>query len=200
MSGCRSFVAGAARGDVSLLPADGDGGDKAVASTGDVRDETPARVAIAERSAKRGDVNSDARFFDEGVGPHTRKQLLLADHLTRPLQESEQDVARAAAKTHGRVAFEEQTLRRKQAKRPESDDLIRGFSSWLLRHRRLPRLKPQPTCDIQRILDLRRSVIKLPLSKTFSPRHSRRHLELIYLRLMPAHDPPHAPRIREPAR
>ena len=95
-----------------MLLADRDGADKAIASTRDIRDEAPAGVAIAERPPERGDVNSDARFFDEGVGPHTRKQLLLADHLARPLEESEQDVARAAAKTHRRVAFEEQTLRR----------------------------------------------------------------------------------------
>ena len=98
--------------DVSLLPADGDGGDEAVASAGDVRDVAPARVAVAERPAKRGDVNSEARFLDEGVGPDARKQLLLADHLTGPLHESKQDVARAAAETHGCVAFEKQTLRR----------------------------------------------------------------------------------------
>jgi hypothetical protein len=93
-----------------------------------VADVAPARVTIAQRSAQRGDMNPDARFLDDGVRPHPRKQLLFADHFAGLLDQSDQDVARAAAKTHGGVALEKEALRRKQAKRPEANDLFHRFA------------------------------------------------------------------------
>ena len=95
-----------------MIVADRDGSHKAVASTGDVRDETSAGVAIAEGPSKRSDVNADTRFFDESIGPDASQELLLGDHVTWPIEESQQDVTRAAPKTDGRVVFEKQTLPR----------------------------------------------------------------------------------------
>ena len=117
-----------------LLVADRDGSNKAIASAGDVRDETPAGVAIAERASECSDVNADACFFDESIGPDASKELLLGDHMTRPFKERQQNVTRATAEAHGRVVFEEQTLPRDQAKWPKNDDAVRGFLGWLFRH------------------------------------------------------------------
>jgi hypothetical protein len=92
-------------------------------------------VAIAERPAQRRDVNSEARFFDKGIGPDAGEQLLLAQHLAWLLHQRDQDIAGAATQSDGRVALQQLTSADKQTKRAERHNFIRCFVRLVGSHR-----------------------------------------------------------------
>ena len=59
--------------------------NEAVAATRDVGDVAPAVLAIAERAANGGHMDSQAALVDVGMGPDALHQLLLGQELARPL-------------------------------------------------------------------------------------------------------------------
>jgi len=56
--------------------------------------------------------------LDENIGPNASHQILLADHLSVALKQSNQDFQSATSERHGLVAFQQKELRSKKAKRP----------------------------------------------------------------------------------
>ena len=74
-----------------------DGSNEAVAAAGNIADVALAGLAIAKGAAQGRHVNPEIALFDEDVGPDPLQQLLLADDLALLLDESQQNVAGAAA-------------------------------------------------------------------------------------------------------
>src|SRR4030095_15593156 len=68
-----------------------DGGHEAVASPGNVDDEPVPVAAVAQPAAQRGNVDSEIGRFDEYVGPDAFHQLSLADQITGPFKQNDQD-------------------------------------------------------------------------------------------------------------
>src|SRR6201999_4301018 len=80
---------------VPAFPAvsEGDNGaDERVAPTLDVCDVAIAKLAVTKRLADRRHVDPDAPFLDGHVRPDVIDKLLLCDHLTRTLDEIDQEV------------------------------------------------------------------------------------------------------------
>jgi hypothetical protein len=72
-------------------------------------------------------MNAKADLFDENPRPDLGDQFLVADHLARVLDKDEQNIECTAAKLDRFVGFLENTLRGKQSKRPEGNDLPAGY-------------------------------------------------------------------------
>src|SRR5262245_16343472 len=64
-------------------------------------------------------MNREVGGLDENIGPNASHQILLADHLSVALKQSNQDFQSATSERHGLVAFQQKELRSEQAKRSE---------------------------------------------------------------------------------
>jgi len=80
-----------------------------------------AVLAVAEGAPQRADLNLQIRFFDERLRPNTCDQLVLADHLAGPFDQSRQNVKSAASEPHGFVPLEQEPLPCKEPERTERD-------------------------------------------------------------------------------
>jgi hypothetical protein len=92
---------------------------EAIASTGNIGEIAPPGLSVAKSPAKRRDVNAKISLFDERVRPHSGDQLLLANHFTWTLGESDQNIQRTAAEPHGLAIFQKKLTRRNKPKGPE---------------------------------------------------------------------------------
>jgi hypothetical protein len=81
-------------------------------------------VATAQGPAQRADLKFEVTFIDMGVGPDSRHQLVPADDFPRMLDQGDQHIERAAAKTNRLVTLRQQPLGRKQAVRAERDSTL----------------------------------------------------------------------------
>ena len=97
-----------------------------IAPPWNIGDVPIAGMTVAERLAKRRDVDLEIALLDECVGPDTSYQLFLSDQLARALQKGDQNVSRAAAETDMLLALQQQLLRRIQTKRTKGYLLGRG--------------------------------------------------------------------------
>jgi hypothetical protein len=89
-----------------------------------------------KRPAQGGDLKLIS-FVDAGTGLDARDHLLLAGKFARPLDERNQDFQRATAKTHRRLAFEQEPPARKQA---EGTERQRALGTVRIGHGKSPKL------------------------------------------------------------
>jgi hypothetical protein len=66
--------------------------NKSVASTLNAGNKATARLSIPQCSSQGCDVNAERIFIDEGAGPDSGHQLVLADHFSRTLHERRQNL------------------------------------------------------------------------------------------------------------
>src|SRR6516225_8902195 len=99
-----------------LLGGYGDRSYEAIAATGNIGDVSVSTASVAKRPAQCCDVNPEISFFDEGVRPHTRDQILLADNCAGMLSQGNQDIERATAEVDRAAVLEKQLLRWKKPK------------------------------------------------------------------------------------
>ena len=97
----------------------GDRSYETIASTGNIGDAPVSPAPVAKHPAQCCDVNPEISFFDEGVRPHTRDQILLADNCAGMLSQGNQDIERATAEVDRAAVLEKQLLRWKKPKWPE---------------------------------------------------------------------------------
>src|SRR5437660_12276612 len=64
-------------------------------------------------------MNREVGGLNENVGPNASHQILLADQLSVAFKQRNQDFQSATSERHGLVAFQQEVLRSKQAKRSE---------------------------------------------------------------------------------
>src|ERR1043166_3300799 len=96
-----------------------DGGNEAVAASGDVDDESMPVPAVTQRATQRRHMDREVGRLHENIGPNASHQVLLADQLTWAFKQSDQNFERTASEGHGLVAFPQEKLRRKQTERSE---------------------------------------------------------------------------------
>jgi hypothetical protein len=89
-------------------------------------------LPVAKQPSDRGNVNTEIGFIDRGRRPGAGEQRFLAHQIARVLDQGDEDVKRAAADPNRSVAFQQQLVSRKQAKRAKCD--CAGF----LRHSSRP--------------------------------------------------------------
>ena len=94
-------------------------GHEAISPTGNIGDESGAVLPIAQRLAKRSDVEFEISLFYELFGPNTGKKLLLRDHRPRALKERGENFVRSASQPNGLFAFQEKPLVTKETERPK---------------------------------------------------------------------------------
>jgi len=87
-----------------------------------------AGPTITERLPQRSDLCPEIALVDDGVGPGARNQLVLADELTRAVDQGDQDVERATADTKRLVGLKQQLPCGHHAKRPERDGVVSQVS------------------------------------------------------------------------
>lgn len=75
--------------------------NEAVASSRDGNDVAGARTPVAERPPQGGDLDPEIAPIDHGVGPGASQQLFLADDLAGTVDQSDQEIERAAADPSG---------------------------------------------------------------------------------------------------
>jgi len=100
---------------------DTDRGDKAITLARRRRDVPPAGASIAQRPPQGADLEFEISLLDNGAPPHAGDQLVLADQLPRALDQSGQNIKRAAAHTHRVIVFEQKSLCWNQAEGAERD-------------------------------------------------------------------------------
>jgi hypothetical protein len=100
-------------------------------------------LSVAESSAQCSDVDAETTFLNVNVRPGAGDQFLLGDHLTRTIDQGNQDLSRQVAETDGPVAFKQQLLRRKKAEWSERNNLI-GHRTKLARVRLAPCQRHDP--------------------------------------------------------
>ena len=88
--------------------------DKAVAAPRNVGDVALAALAIAERAPQSGNVDLEIALFHEDVGPDAVEQLLLAQNLAGPFEQSDEDITCPTAEMNRLVAVQQELLRGKQ--------------------------------------------------------------------------------------
>src|SRR5438067_8892145 len=79
-------------------------------------------------------MNREVGGLNENVGPNASHQILLADQLSVAFKQRNQDFQSATSERHGLVAFQQEVLRSKQAKRSERNFCWRSagwFGSFL---------------------------------------------------------------------
>jgi len=103
---------------------DTDRGDKAITLAGRRRDVPPAAASIAQRPAQGADLEFEVTLLDKSAPPHPGHQLVFADQLPRALDQSGQNIERAAAHTHRVIVFEQKSLCRNQAEGAERDRAV----------------------------------------------------------------------------
>src|SRR5215471_6335655 len=81
-----------------------DGGDKAVATSGDVDDEPMPVPAVTQRATQRRHMDREVGRLDEDTGPNPSHQVLLADQLAAAFKQSDQDFQSATSEMHRLVA------------------------------------------------------------------------------------------------
>ena len=96
-----------------------DWGYEAVPAPRDIYDEAITVAAIAQRATQRGHVDREVGRLDKYVGPNPSHQILLADQLTGPFKQRDEDFQCATSKAHWLVALEQKESCREQAKWPE---------------------------------------------------------------------------------
>jgi hypothetical protein len=100
---------------------------EAVASSGNRRQKAVAAATIAQRPAQARDMHLEIALLDEGAGPDTGHELVLADQLAGALEQSDQNLQRATAEPHGLVSRHQEPSRRQKSEVPERDhELGRG--------------------------------------------------------------------------
>src|SRR5215470_11886763 len=119
-----------------------DGGDKAVATSGDVDDEPMSVPAVTQRATQRRHMDREIGRLDKDIGPNPGHQILLADQLTAAFKQGDEDFQGAASDRHGPLTFHKKELRRKQAKgsernvgRHEAGQCGSFDKKWLVRNR-----------------------------------------------------------------
>ena len=122
-------------------------GDEAVASPGNIDDESIPVSSVAQRATQCGHMDGEIGRLDEDIGPNASHQFLLADQLTGAFKQSNQDFQSATSERHRLVAFQQKKLRREQAKRSERNFGWRGagrfgslLEEWRVRIRTLDRV------------------------------------------------------------
>jgi hypothetical protein len=82
-------------------------------------------------------MNREVGGLNENIGPNASHQILLADQLSVAFKQSNQDFQSTTSKRHGLVAFQQEELRSKQAKRSERNFCWRcaGWFGSLLEQR-----------------------------------------------------------------
>src|ERR1700722_4191164 len=96
-----------------------DGVDERVAHPLDVCDVSVAKLAVTKCLADGGHVDSQAPLLDGYVRPDAIDQLLLCDHLTRPLGKVDQDVEGPAAKGQHHTVAPKHPLPARKLKGPK---------------------------------------------------------------------------------
>jgi hypothetical protein len=76
-------------------------------------------MAITEDPAEGRDMDPEIALFDERIRPDAGDQLLFGHELAGAVDQSNQNIERAAAEAHGLIPFQEELLCRKQPKRSE---------------------------------------------------------------------------------
>jgi hypothetical protein len=76
-------------------------------------------MPIGEYPAQARDLHAQTSFLDDHVRPDPRIQFALGDHLSRVLDEQDQDVELARADWHGRITLQQQAFGREEPKRTE---------------------------------------------------------------------------------
>jgi hypothetical protein len=101
-----------------------DWSDEAITPSRDCRYIACAIRAIAEGLAKVRHVKPQTGFFDDGVGPDLRHQLLLVDDLVRCGHQRDQNVEGARTHVDGDALFGEQPFARDQSERTEGQSVL----------------------------------------------------------------------------
>ncbi|KGT79552.1 hypothetical protein MA20_11810 [Bradyrhizobium japonicum] len=82
-----------------------DGGDEAVAASGNVYDEPMTFPTVTQRATQGRHVDREIGWLDENIGPDASHQIPLANQLTSAFKQGDQDFQRAASERHWLVAF-----------------------------------------------------------------------------------------------
>src|SRR6516162_2482734 len=98
-----------------------------IAASRNGSDVPAARLAFAQRATQCADIDLEIALFDNGVGPNARCQLVLADQLSRSLDQRSQDLQRAAAEMNDRFTFQQQMSRWMESERAKR--LVGGLHS-----------------------------------------------------------------------
>jgi len=102
-----------------LLTPSGDCANELVSSARNINDEPISVLSVAQRAAQSRNMDGQICRTDKDIWPNAVGQFLLADKLTCALNQSNQDFQCTTSQRHWLVAFQQQKLCRKQAKRPE---------------------------------------------------------------------------------
>src|SRR6516165_10836087 len=103
-----------------------DCGDEPVAPPFDVDDEPIPILAVTQRATQSSHLSREVGGGDKMSRPNASSQVLLADKLASPFNQSNQDLQSTAPERHGLVTLQKKELRRKQAERSERNSGWRG--------------------------------------------------------------------------
>jgi len=87
-----------------------DGSHKTVTPAGRIDDKSSALVPIPQGSAQGHDVDAQRAAFHEYSGPGARQQLLVADNVSRPVDEGRQDIEGSPTKGNASAIFQKEAL------------------------------------------------------------------------------------------
>src|SRR5215469_10391916 len=89
-----------------------DRGDEAVATSGDVDDESMTVPAVTQCATQRRHMDREVGGLDKDIGPNPSHQVLLADQLTPAFKQGNQDFQSPTPERYGLVALLQKKLRR----------------------------------------------------------------------------------------
>src|ERR1700722_12876875 len=95
--------------------------NETVASSRNGGDESSPALTVAKGAAQSADLNLQIRFFHELFGPTSGYEFVFAYNLAGAFDQSGQDVKRAVAEPHWRIALEQEPLRYKEPERAKGD-------------------------------------------------------------------------------
>jgi len=84
-----------------------DCGDEPVASPLDVDDEPIPALAVTQRATQSSHLSREVGGGDKMIRPNASSQVLLADKLASPFNQSNQDLQSTASERHGLVALQQ---------------------------------------------------------------------------------------------
>src|SRR6185437_2839322 len=98
--------------------------DKAIASSGHVRDIAGIVPTISERFAERCDMDVQIGVFNSHIGPNSRDQLLMADDLSSLLDKRDQKIQRPTADCDRLAVLLQQPFGCKQSEGAKHENVV----------------------------------------------------------------------------
>jgi hypothetical protein len=100
---------------------------EAVTSSWNVHDIAFTSLAVTQGAPQLNDVEAQAALLDRYIGPNSRDELALSDHLARSSDEKTEQIESPAAHGNRRAVTFQETSVRNDTERPERKDLHQSF-------------------------------------------------------------------------